>query len=108
MKTIHKINQIILITTLVLYLTIFLGLMMQIVLGFYQILATIIILIFYKDQLDTKAKKYLLVYILAVIIFAIVFIFFIRWESYFLWSISTSYAIALFHSIITKHISKLC
>jgi hypothetical protein len=40
-------------------------------------------------------------------IFAIVFIFFIRLESYFLLSISTSLAIALFHWKITKHLSTL-
>ena len=92
---------------MVLYLTIFLGLLMQIVLGSYQVLITIFILLFHKNLLDSKAKKYLLIDSLAVILFGIVFIFFIRLESYFLLSISTSLAIALFHWKITKHLSTL-
>ena len=48
MKIIYYINKIILLLTAILYITIFYGLYAQIVLGFIQVLSSLILLFFWK------------------------------------------------------------
>lgn len=68
MKIIYRINQIVLVTTGVLYLTIFLGLYAQIALGAVQIVSALILLGFWGELLQ-KTKKELSIYWIIVIIY---------------------------------------
>ncbi|WP_299246820.1 hypothetical protein [uncultured Aquimarina sp.] len=61
MKTIHNINKWSLIITLLLYLTIYLGLLAQIPLGFIQFVLALSILGHWK-QLNSLSKKLILTY----------------------------------------------
>ncbi len=70
MKIIHYINSFIYIITLALYLTIFYGLMAQIVLGFLQVLFSLILLVD-KKKLRPPGINHLRVYHIVVIIYAI-------------------------------------
>ncbi|AUC75499.1 hypothetical protein [Olleya sp. Bg11-27] len=70
MRIIYLINKIALITTLILYLTIFLGLYAQIVLGTLQVISALGLL-FIWNKLSIKNKKELLVYWLLTITYGL-------------------------------------
>ncbi|WP_299102765.1 hypothetical protein [uncultured Winogradskyella sp.] len=70
MKTLYQLNKIVLIITLVLYLTFLLGLYAQVVLGAIQLLSAISVTCFWK-QLKNHNKKQLLTYWLLVTIYGI-------------------------------------
>lgn len=70
MKILYNINKIVLIITIVLYLTIIFGLYAQIVLGVIQIL-TAISLLFLLNSLKKEQKLQLLIYWLLVILYGI-------------------------------------
>ena len=74
MKTLHKINIFALTITLALYLTLFLGMYAQIVLGPLQLLLALIISLKYYKRLIPKLKKGILIYwVLAIVSLIIVY-----------------------------------
>ncbi|NRD20990.1 hypothetical protein HNV08_13115 [Winogradskyella eckloniae] len=70
MKTLYQLNKIVLIITLILYLTLILGLYAQVVLGAIQLLSALSITCYWK-QLKNDNKKQLLTYWLIVILYGI-------------------------------------
>ena len=78
MKTIHNINKWSFIITLILYLTIYLGLLAQILLGFFQVIIAVIVSCNWK-KLNHKNKQHLLIY----------------------WSLASSYGLLLLTSVNT-------
>ncbi|WP_282044202.1 hypothetical protein [Winogradskyella flava] len=70
MKVLYQFNKIVLIITLILYVTIFLGLYAQIVLGGIQILSAIGIT-FLWNRFENKYKKQLLIYWLVTLSYGI-------------------------------------
>jgi hypothetical protein len=68
MKLIHLINKIATYTTLVLYLLVYTGMVAQIILGPIQLILAITITALYYKKLDSKNKKSLKIYWLAVAI----------------------------------------
>ena len=68
MKLTHLINKIATYTTLVLYLLVYTGMLAQIILGPIQLILAITITVLYYKELDTKNKKLLKTYWLAVAI----------------------------------------
>ncbi|MGV6830846.1 MAG: hypothetical protein ACWA5P_04675 [bacterium] len=61
MKLLYNINKYALVITLVLYLTIFLGLYAQIVLGIIQVLTSLILILAWKE-IDKNLRKQLIIY----------------------------------------------
>lgn len=70
MTNLYKFNKIILIITLILYLTLILGLYAQIVLGAVQLLSAISIT-FLWERFENRNKKQLMIYWFVVIIYGI-------------------------------------
>ncbi|MFC0604740.1 hypothetical protein [Winogradskyella pulchriflava] len=70
MTNLYKFNKIILIITLILYLTLILGLYAQIVLGAVQLLSAISIT-FLWEKFENRNKKQLMIYWFVVIIYGI-------------------------------------
>ncbi len=79
MKKIYLINQLIFIITLILYLTIVLGLYAQIILGIFQVLSSLL-LIFHWKTFSYKTKKLLQTYWLIIIIYGFMWLF--DWKIY--------------------------
>ncbi|WP_108866646.1 hypothetical protein [Aquimarina aquimarini] len=73
MKTIHIINKWSFILTLLLYLTIYLGLIAQIFLGGIQIILASILL-FYWKKFDKEQKKHLITYSCLVMLYGLIFL----------------------------------
>ncbi|WP_431164876.1 hypothetical protein [Tenacibaculum halocynthiae] len=63
-----KLNRVLIVTTIVMYLTIYFGLLIQMVLGVYQLL-TAFILLFYIKKITSKDKYKLLIYWGAVLLY---------------------------------------
>ncbi|WP_211075738.1 hypothetical protein [Aquimarina sp. MMG016] len=82
MKTIHNINKWSFIITLLLYLTIYFGLLAQILLGSVQIILVLILLYYWKD-FQTKQKQHLAIYVGIVIFYGLLFLTNVL-KSYFL------------------------
>jgi len=70
MKIIYYINKIILLLTAILYITIFYGLYAQIVLGFIQVLSSLILLFFWK-RINKKQKVKIYIYWILITIYGL-------------------------------------
>lgn len=70
MKILYRINQIILIATLILYITIYFGLLSQILLGIIQVISALILFSFWK-KLDEKARNKLTKYWIITIVYGL-------------------------------------
>lgn len=70
MKIIYIINKVLLIATIVLYATLYLGLYAQVVLGVIQIISAFLLLFFWND-LQKEHKKMLLLYYTLVVIYGV-------------------------------------
>ena len=71
MKIIYTINKVILIATLLLYLTIFLGLYSQIVLGTIQVLSSLALIFFWK-RIAIKQRQQLIGYWIVTILYGLI------------------------------------
>lgn len=74
MKNLYYLNKFVLITTLVFYLTIFLGLYAQIALGAVQLLSALILFLYWK-VFSKKTKKQLYIYWLIVALYGVLCLF---------------------------------
>lgn len=74
MKYLYHINKWSLITTLILYLTVYLGAMAQIFLGGVQVLSAFVLFLFW-EQLDFNSKKLMGTYWAVVIVYGFSFLF---------------------------------
>ncbi|MFD2564977.1 hypothetical protein [Aquimarina rubra] len=70
MKTIHNINKWSFIITLLLYMTVILGLLSQILLGFIQVIIAIIIFSKWKQH-TYRIRKYLIIYFSIVALYGV-------------------------------------
>lgn len=70
MKIIHYINGTSFIITLLLYITIFYGMMAQVFLGVIQIILAIIVFTFWR-RMNTLQKKHLIAYTILVILYGL-------------------------------------
>ena len=73
------INQIILLITIILYVTIYLGMILQILLGGIQIISALILFRYWK-QIPQKIKEYLNIYWVITIVYGICWLF--NWDSF--------------------------
>lgn len=71
MKIIYIINKIILITTLLLYLTVYLGLYSQIALGVIQVLSSLALIFFWK-RIEEKQRLQLFKYWIVTILYGLI------------------------------------
>ena len=76
MKNLHRINGILLATTLGLYLTIFLGMLAQILLGAYQLVLAAIVVTKYYPLVSTEIKKAFNKYLLLMLAFGLTVLIF--------------------------------
>ncbi|WP_297332698.1 hypothetical protein [Flavobacterium sp.] len=67
MKTLHKINVIALITTLLLYITVLLGMYAQILLGPLQLIIALIVSYSYYKKLSPRLQKGIILYWIAAV-----------------------------------------
>lgn len=109
MKKLYKINKWLVITTLLLYLTFYGGIMAQIVLGIVQVIMSVLILFNYS-KLSISLKKLFITYlILAISAISIYIINLTIGESdlsfFILFTVATM-LIAFFHLYITYKIKK--
>ena len=106
MKKLFKINKWLVIITLVLYLTFYLGALFQIVLGTIQIVMSLFIITKF-NQLSKELKILFIIYCFAAC--AILFLLFTNYVNHELWIILfliIPMLISLFHLYITFKISK--
>ncbi|SEE34242.1 hypothetical protein SAMN04487765_2204 [Tenacibaculum sp. MAR_2010_89] len=68
-----KLNRVLIVTTIVMYLTIYLGLLVQVILGAYQLLIAFVLLFFIKN-FSKKSKNKLMIYWLVVLLYGMVWI----------------------------------
>lgn len=78
MKILYSVNKAVLIITILLYLTIYLGLYAQIVLGVVQVLSSFLLLFFWKS-ISKNNKNKLYMYWIIIILYGLGW--FIDWES---------------------------
>lgn len=76
MKTLHKINLVLLWSTIALYITFFGGLLMQILLGAYQIVLAIIVLVKYYPLISSSLVRGFNIYLILVLAFGFVVLVF--------------------------------
>lgn len=104
MKNLYKINKWLIIITLLLYLTIYLGMIFQMVLGAIQVLMSIYILSNY-NTLNKKTKPFFVVYmVLTVIILYLIFSGIIGHEIWVFVYLIIPMMIAFLHLYITYQI----
>lgn len=68
-----KLNRALIVTTIVMYVTIYLGLLVQVILGAYQLLIAFVLLFFMKN-FSKKSKNKLMVYWLVVLLYGMVWL----------------------------------
>lgn len=68
--SIVNVNRVLMAITLLLYITFYFGMLFQIVLGSYQVIISLVLL-FHRDNLTVNAKKNLLIYWKAILLFGI-------------------------------------
>jgi len=109
MKAIYITNKAILIITIILYLTLILGLYSQIVLGAIQVI-TSIILLFYWKRIEQKIKTKLYKYWIMISVYGLLWL--INWDSsiefyvFVLGIIAIPLSIAMYFFFILKKIYK--
>ena len=79
MKTLYNINKVVFILTLVLYVTLYFGLLSQILLGGIQVLSAAILFFSWKI-FNAKTKEYLKLYWVITTLYSICWLF--KWESF--------------------------
>ena len=110
MKTIYNINKWFYIITLILYVTIYLGVISQFFLGIFQVLIIFPILLFYRKLFNKQIVIKSIIYLLGIGIFTVLYLFLQSNSNDFINALTMSIvpmSLGLFHVHITYKLKQI-